>query len=691
MGLLTRTLNLERRSHPAAPSAALVRLFGGTETAAGVPINEFSAMRSTVVFACARVIAEDTAKAPLNLYTRRGDRGKELAAAHPLFRLLHDEPNPEMTSQTFREALTGHIATWGNAYAEIEYDGAGRVKALWPLRPDRVSVERIHYGPLKGLIVYRVSVVDDFDREQTWTQVLLPPQRMFHIVGFGFNGVVGYSPIEMAREAIGLNRATEEFSARFFSNDARPGGYLQHPGSLSKEAQERLIKDFEKRHKGLSNAQRLAVLEEGLTFKEVGLPQRDAQFIETAKLTREQIIGVFRVKPHKVANLEFATYSNIEQQSIEHETDTLEPYFVRWEQTINWKLLRPEEKGGLFAQHDRSIFRRADSQTRSQAYQQGLQGGYLCPDDVREAEGMNPLPDGLGQIYMVPLNMVPLKDLANPPEVSPPASAAAGPPSVGPVPDQPAAARSQPAFELRSRRSAEARRRVAQAYVRVFRDAAGRLVRRERADVMRACEKYLNQRDQAELEAWLKSFYAEHREFAGKAMAPVILSLAEQIQSLAAQEVNGAEGMTAEIEAFMDSYVAAFAARYVASSQSQLESLLKAGLTDAALLDSIKARFAEWEEKKPEDIARRETTRVANAVARETFRGAGITKLEWLAHPNACEWCRELNGRIMGIDQAFAQAGEQVKLSHGPLTVSQHVYHPPAHDGCVCSLVAVRE
>ena len=272
----------------------------------------------------------------------------------PLYTLLHDLPNGEMTSFSFRETLMGHMGGWGNGYAEIEFNGAGDVAGLWPLRPDLMTVERNGTG-----LVYT------YDRKP------VPAWKIFHVPGLGFDGRVGYSPIGIARQAIGLGLAAEEFSARFFANDGRPGIVIEHPGHLGDEAFDNLQKSWKDEHGGVANAHHPAILEEGMKIHEIGLPGEDVQFLSTRKFQRQEICGMYRVPPHMVADLERATFSNIEQQSLEFVIYSLTPWLVQWEQTITWKLIPPARRRELFAEFLVDGLLRGDVQSRYAAYSSG--------------------------------------------------------------------------------------------------------------------------------------------------------------------------------------------------------------------------------------------------------------------------------------------------------------------------------
>ena len=366
--------------------------FGGT--ASGKTVNERTAMQTTAVYACVRILAETIASLPLNIY-RSTDNGKEKAIDHQLYYLLHDEPNPEMTSFVFRETLMSHLLLWGNAYAQIIRDGRGQILALYPLLPDRMTVDRTTEGQLY------------YEYRKDTGYVILRPEDILHIPGLGFDGLVGYSPIAMAKDAIGMAIATEEYGGKFFANGASPGGVLEHPGVVKDPA--RIRESWNAVYQGSGNAHRIAVLEEGMKFQSIGIPPEQAQFLETRKFQTEEICRIFRVPPHLVANLDKATFSNIEHQSISFVVHTIRPWLVRLEQGMNKALLSPSEKGQYFVGFVVDGLLRGDYASRMQGYAIGIQNGFLSPNDVRTLENMNTIEHG--DIYAMNGNMLKLEDV----------------------------------------------------------------------------------------------------------------------------------------------------------------------------------------------------------------------------------------------------------------------------------------
>lgn len=387
-----------------AADAGYSFLFG--RTTSGKPVNERTAMQTTAVYACVRILAEAVASLPLHVYEYQDDGGKKLVHDHPLYYLLHDEPNLEMTSFVFRETLMSHLLIWGNAYAQIIRDGAGRVLGLYPLLPDKMDVQRDD----KGNIYYVYSRnSDENPMFKEYGNIKLKAEDVLHIPGLGFDGLIGYSPIAMAKNAVGMTLACEEYGASFFANGANPGGVLEHPGVLKDPSKVR--ESWNSVYRGVSNAHKIAVLEEGMKYQQIGIPPEEAQFLETRKFQINEIARLYRIPPHMVGDLDKSSFSNIEQQSLEFVKYTLDPWVIRWEQSLQRSLLLPGEKGKYFIKLNVDGLLRGDYQSRMNGYAVGRQNGWFSANDIREMENMNPIPDEEGgNLYLINGAMTKLAD-----------------------------------------------------------------------------------------------------------------------------------------------------------------------------------------------------------------------------------------------------------------------------------------
>lgn len=361
----------------------------------GISVDELRAMQTSAVYACVKILAETVASLPLHLCTRDKSGKREAASQHPLYACLYETPNEEMTSFQFRESMMTSLLLWGNAYARI-IRRQGHVSELWFLKPDRMTVER---DTATKKIKYTYS--DDV-QNQTF---VYKPEQVFHVKSLSLDGVLGLSPIAQAREAVGLALATEEYGAKFFGNGARPGGVLEHPGVVKDP--ERLRESWNQVYRGARNSHKVAVLEEGMKYHTIGIAPEDAQFLETRKYQVNEICRIFRVPPHLVGDLDRATFSNIEHQSIEFVQHTIRPWIVRWEQEISRSLLTESERLLYFARFNVDGLLRGDFATRMQGYATARQNGWMSINDIRRLEDMNPIPkEEGGDTYLVNGNMI---------------------------------------------------------------------------------------------------------------------------------------------------------------------------------------------------------------------------------------------------------------------------------------------
>lgn len=372
-------------------------------SSSGRRVTERTAMQMTAVYSCVRILSETLASLPLHIY-ESSETNSRKATKHPLYKLLHDEPNPEMTSFIFRETLMTHLLLWGNAYAQIIRNGKGEVLALYPLMPDRMRVDRDEYGQL----YYEYMLSDSDANAKESGAVRLSTQDILHIPGLGFDGLVGYSPIAMAKNAIGMAIATEEYGAAFFANGATPSGILTHPGVIKnpEAMRESWSKGF-----GGRNSHKVAILEEGMNYTPISIAPNEAQFLETRKFQLNEIARIFRVPPHMVGDLEKSSFSNIEQQSLEFVKYTLDPWVSRFEQAITRRLLTDDEKKKYYIKFNVDGLMRGDYQSRMNGYATARQNGWMSANDIRALENLDLISDEEGgNLYLINGNMLPLKN-----------------------------------------------------------------------------------------------------------------------------------------------------------------------------------------------------------------------------------------------------------------------------------------
>jgi HK97 family phage portal protein len=455
----------------------------GWNTYTGKDITEESALTVSAVYACIRGIAETTSTLPKILYRRLKDGGKERATDHPLYSILHDAINPEHTAQVGWELGQGHALAWGNAFYQIIRNQAGNVAQLWPLRPDRMTKNR-----KGGEVSYEY-------RQANGELKVFPANEIMHVPGFGFDGLVGYSPIYMARNAITVSMAAEEFGGKFFANDARPGVVLTTPKTLSEAAIKRLTESWNEEHKGSENSHKTRVLEEGMALQEIGIPPEDAQFLQTRAF---QVAEIARFYRYPLALLEehdkAATYASVEQFMLSFVIHTIRPWLVRFEQGINKSLLTPEERKLYFCETLVDGLLRGDLQSRYQAYATARQWGWMSADDILEIENRNPLPKGQGKIYLIPMNMAPASSQRN--------------------------------------------------FAPVVAESAERIARREIHDLREAIRKIEKKGEGSQVSndenfgAWLEKFYIDHEDFIERALQPLAMAYSGIVNMKQPPEVN---------------------------------------------------------------------------------------------------------------------------------------------------------
>ncbi len=382
------------------PERWLIEALGGPASKAGARVNSATAIKVAAVFACVRLISETIASLPLTLYERKANgKGKDKAISHPLYALLKECPNPETTAFAFWQMFITNALLCGDAFALIVRNKDGRILELWNIPTGKV---RIYRNPNTKERVYLVSLDDGM-------QLRVYPENMFHLQGMRFSkDDKSLDPIDLAREALGLALATEEFGSRFFSQGANLGGIVEYPGGMNDEAFERFKTSFNEKYSGLGNSSKVIFLEDGAKYQKISANPNESQFLETRKFQVVEIARFFNVPPHMIMDLERATFSNIEQQSINFVVYCLMPWFVRIEQTIAKDLLLPSERARFFTKYNANALLRGDTAARTAYYQAGRQNGYLSADDIRELEDMDALPEGQGgDVYLVNGNMIP--------------------------------------------------------------------------------------------------------------------------------------------------------------------------------------------------------------------------------------------------------------------------------------------
>lgn len=641
---------------------------GGSVNSAGIRVDQDTALTYSPFFAGVRVLSEDLATLPTFLYERLQPRGKQRATDHPLYALLHDQPNDMMSAAWLKETITSHAITWGDGVAHVVTNKrTGVIEEIWPLRPDRLTIGVKRTGPGRFERRYR------YDDDVNGIHTTLLPHEVLHIPGLGFDGVRGYPVVELAANAIGLGLATEHHGAKVFSNGAAPGGALSHPGNLSPDARRRMADDWENIHKGIDRAHRVAILEEGVTFQNVGVPNDSAQFLETRKLQVTEMARWLRLPAHKINDLERATFSNIEHMQLDYVSSALNIWLVRWEQAIHTQLLLPEERHRYYAEFLVDSLLRGDTAARYAAYAVGRQWGWLSANDVREKENLNPVEGG--DAYLVPLNMVP-------------AGRSAGELEANTV---------RRARLMRGRGSA-LRDKLADTYGPKIRESVDELVAFEAEKVTALVAQHLEPergrlrtRSLSTFLTGLSALYASDgpvAEMLTELWVPLFTVFTADVAADAADEVGAEEDV--DLSVWARAYALAHVAYQVATSYGQLRNAAQSADTPEAIVADVLARLAKWQEEKPDQVTRWETAQLPNAAARETWREAGVKRIQWVARGSEnCPYCKKLDGAVRKIEDPFVAKGEDIDGDEEgqKLTAKRDTFHPPVHAGCLCEVI----
>lgn len=684
------------------------QLLSYIDTSSGVKIDEHKALDVTAVYSCINLISRHIGSMPLHVYQHLGGDRSRLATEHPLYSILHTRPNPEMTSMSLRSTLQSHLLGWGTFYANIEWTNNYRkVKSIWPLLPDRVSMER---DKETGEIRYIYQLPNG---EHRWLRDI----EVLRVNGLGYNGLTGYSPILKGREAIGLAIATEKHGALFFQNGAVPGLALTHPGKLSELAHENLRKSWEKEHAGLDNKHRLAILEEGITIKEIGINPQLSQFLETRRFQIEEIARLYNLPLHKISDLSRSTFNNIEHLSQEYLTDCLLPYAVQDEQSYDYSLFREDERGRFYTKHNFEGLLRGDSQARAEFYRTMFNIGAFSPNLILAKENMNPIgPEG--DLHMVQVNMMPLSAFL---KVGSAAGAAdaegadsatsddddvAPPDTLEPIDADADDARGKRtianAREARAESIKTNRLRLRARHRGLFREAAAQVVTREINTVKRYADKYIAGGDYDGFDVHVDDFYTNvFPEYARLKFTPAVLAYADALGWAARSEVGAEqkEGDDTAMQQFVTDYASTYVARHAQSSRGQIADVvdtarkaegLEAGKVaeDDSVATAVSDRLNEWGQTRADKVADDEVVRLDGAVCRAVFVDNGFN-LTWVSVGNTCPYCEMLDGMTVGRNGYFLTQDQELQpVGKPPMHVRFSKHHPPAHQGCDCMIMA---
>ena len=659
-------------AHPSTSS--VLSWLSGQDTFAGVTVTPYNALGLSAVYAAVRILSEGVAVMSLDLY-KRLPRGKEAERDHGASWVVREDANKETSAFILKETLQGHLCTWGNAYAEIEFSKGGEPMGIWQRRPDRVEPER---DEKTGRLYYRVT-----DRYGTERPVL--PRNLLHVPGLSFTGLKGFSPVEMQRQSIAVGMAVERYRAGFFGNRTQFSGFIKHPTSLEDEAKEAILDGLEAASKGPSNSFRAAVLDEGMDWQSIGFPNDSAQLLGVSTFQVQDVARWYRIPPHLLAELSHATFTNIEHQDLEFVKYSLLAWLRRWESELNRKLLTERERRlGLFFEFNLDTLLRGDFETRMKGFATGIQHGIISPNEARDKENLNPYEGG--DEHFMQINMQSVKRLGDQPvESIEETTTEDGERSTVVRFAQPVA----PPAENRAERSVQARWRLREVFERLLLDTARRVVGREVADIRKELTR-MPETGEAAFWQWLEQFLERHERFLRDAFGPQFLALMRAVSLEVMTELDAdVEAFEAELQSFADAYTSTFARRQRASSAKQIRALLDEAETAEAAVEAVSERLDGWADTRPAKMALGESAQAMNAISMTAYAFAGVSLLRWVWNGGDCGICPNMHGKVVEVGKPFVVPGDRIGDGADdvtPLEVKQVRNHPPLHKGCVCTV-----
>lgn len=635
----------------------------GRRTKAGPPISETSAMTISALYAALNFIAGVVASLPLRVYRNLRDGGKERALDHPLYDRLHTKANSTgLTAWQWVYTSILHKYLWGNWWTH-----APRDLELTPLLPDRTWID-----PRTPMFVRT--------RDNTGSEVILDRRDVLLIPHVSLGGVTGRGVIHYARESLGLIKAQDEFASSFFGSGVKAGGFVQvpHGVTMDEKTREGLQKDFNEKYANLGESWKAIFLSGGAEWKPNEIDAQKAQALESRQFSIAEVSRWTGLSPHLLHDLSRATFNNIEELDLALVTFTLTPIVTQIEQAMNVTFFDDAQRQEFYVKFELKGLLRGNLQARTQFYREMLDRGVFTADDVLELEDMNPQPDGLGQVYLVPLNMVNKRAVAGP----------------APVLLEPGRMRNVTPGRLGIsapgrvvlQRSSALRRKLTIAYGKQWEAYTTRVVEEETRQLREGIKEWITERSAVEFVAWLEKFYDGFRERIGKLSAPLLTSYAGAILPVALEEVASEADVSPQYDAFVAEYREGFVRRHIGRSRSELTAAV-ADVEDAGA--SAEELLQRWEESRPGIIQMHESIRAESAFARSAFALAGITKIRAVTYNHNCPYCEALDGRVIGMDEAFLSEGEfWPEGAERPLIVTSTHRHPPFHQGCDCGIEA---
>lgn len=639
----------------------------GPMTAAGTRVNEISSLTISALFAALNFLATTFASLPRSVYRRLPDGSKIWDYDHPLYDRLHNKPNDsDLTAWQWIYTSIFHKYLWGNWYTYQDVQSYQN-QELIPLLPDRTWLD-----PEND----QRYITHIKNGQKIPQRIYLPRSQVLRIPHISLDGVGGKGIVHYARESLGLAKSQDAFAGTFFGSGIHAGGFVEVGQSMEEDTRQGLQKDFNEKYGGLGRSWKAIFLTGGAKFTESQIDAQKSQALESRQFSVVEIARWMNLPPHILRDLVRATFSNIEEQSLELVIYSLLPVTTQVEQAMNVKLFDEEQRRTHYVKFDLKGLLRGDLKARMEFYKAMIDRGIFNADMVLELEDMNPQPNGLGQVYVMPLNMVNKEMVVSPQPLT--------------IENKDNSLVDRATVQIVKKRSSAIRRRLTIAYKPKFEEFARQLVKKETDAVKAAVEEMLSQHGITEFNAWLDGFYRDFGKEIDKLMAPLITSYATAVLPIAQEEINSDSDIESQYLNFQREYREVFAKRHIISSQGQIDAVIrdsqKKGESDR---EALEQRLTEWEEKRPGKIVMRETVRAENAFTRSVFALCGIVKIMSIAYGKNCPYCQDLHGKVIGIDEYFLPKGDfQPEGAERPLTVTSNHSHPPYHDGCDCGIEA---
>jgi len=667
MGILTSAF--ERRALQTSsvnnPMAWLSGMFGGSQTASGIAVDENVAMTLSAVWACVRLIAGTVASQPWQVFERLGNGDRRIAYNHYLYPILHSKSNDRQAAFNYRETAIAHLLLWGNSYSYKATTNGGHLTQLIPLHPASVEVEQ------EAIDAPMTFIYSSGGKRRRFTS-----EEIFFIPGLAYDGIKGKSPIRAQHESIGTALAMQEFTAKFFANGAQESGVFKHPGELSPEAYARLRTSIENRYSGSDNAWKPMLLEEGLDWTKTLIPPEDAQLLESRRFQGvEEIARIYGVPLHLINETTKATSwgSGIEQLNIGFATHTIRHWNIRIEQAAQIQLFVGNDQKKYFSELQIDSLLQGDIKTQSDYFSTAITKGWMTRNEVRRLKNLDALPE-----LDAPLQELNL-----------------GEAGAEPVPQM--MRHDHVDHEVRAKietriSGGKTRQNIQKEHRPSIASVMDRVIKRERADIMREAKKQLTARSISNLEKFIDQFYTDHEEYTRSQIEAVFRALAGAIGAVAAPEGGGEWQWTDELEEWLAGYVERFAFQHSNYGRAQLLQLLDDVEPEDDPLEILQTRLDEWVDGRDDAIPRAdkiagaESTTLGQKFSRTVFATVGVTMLVWRAIGDACPYCLGLDGTVVGIEQNFVEANSNFQPSgaDSPMSPSSNVFEPPLHAGCEC-------